>query len=107
MKFTLTGRHYDITPHLRNYVENKLGKLNRFDKRVVETTVVLFRDSIKDVAEGKVHFGRRTITAKGQGDDMYAAVNDLASKLVSQLERHEGRLRSRKRVPPQAASEQP
>jgi ribosome-associated translation inhibitor RaiA len=39
------------------------------------------------------------ITAKGQGSDMYIAVNDLIDKLAAQLQRHEGKLRDRKRHP--------
>lgn len=97
MKLSLTGRHIEITPHLREHVDDKISKLDRYNEHIIEGEIVLFRDSINDIAEGKVRLGHAILTAKGQGSDMYIAVNDLVDKLLAQLQHHEGRLRSRKR----------
>ena len=37
------------------------------------------------------------LTAKGQGKDMYIAVNDVIDKLVAQLHRQQGKFQDRKR----------
>lgn len=106
MKINLTGRHFEITPHLKAHVGDKVSKLDRFNDHIIEGSIILFRDSIKDVAEGKILLRHATLTAKGEGADMYNAVNDLVDKLLAQLRRHDGRLRARKReAPPGRAGE--
>jgi putative sigma-54 modulation protein len=100
MKLKLTGRHIEITNHLKDHVETKFRRLDRYAEHVSETDIVLFKEGIRDVAEGKLHLSHSIITAKGLGGDMYSAVNDLVDKLAGQLLRHEGKLRDRKRHSP-------
>jgi ribosomal subunit interface protein len=102
MKFTLTGRHLEITPYLKAHVDEKVKKLDRFNHRIIEAELVLSKDRVYHVAEGKVLLGHAVLTAKGLGPDMYVAVNDLVDKLQHQLQRHDGKLRDRKRQPPPA-----
>ncbi len=97
MQITITGRHLEITPHLRLYTTKKLEKLERFDHQILKGEVVLFRDRAYQIAEGKIHAGHFLLTAKGHGNDAYEAVNDLTDKLIVQLERHIEKLRTRRR----------
>ncbi|MCR4424418.1 MAG: ribosome-associated translation inhibitor RaiA [candidate division WOR-3 bacterium] len=104
MQITLTARHLEITPHLREYVTKKLEKLGKFDHQILKSEVVLFQDRAYDVAEGKVHTGHFVVTAKGHGSDSYQAVNDLTDKLIIQLERRLGKIRTRRRRAPNRPS---
>ncbi len=97
MQLTISGRHLDVTPHLREYIDKKIKKLTRFDHQLLEGEIILFRDRAFDVAEGKIHSGHFVITAKGEGKDMYDAVNDLIDKVIVQLERHQEKIRTRRR----------
>lgn len=97
MNLTLTARHFEITPNLKKHIDTKIARLEHYADRITRGEVVLFRDSINDIAEGKIHVGHTMLTARGQGKDMYLAVNDLVDKLVVQLNRYEGKLRDRKR----------
>ncbi len=97
MQITITGRHAEITPYLKQYTIKKLEKLTRFDHQILKGEVVIFRDRAYEVAEGKIHAGHFLLTAKGHGNDAYEAVNDLTDKLGVQLERHIEKLRTRRR----------
>ena len=97
MQFTISGRHFEITPHLKEYIDKKIKKLARYDHQILEGEIVLFRDRAFDVAEGKVHSGHFVVTAKGKGKDMYDAVNDLIDKIIVQLERHIEKIQTRRR----------
>ncbi len=99
MQLNLTGRHFEITPTLRKHVEEKFGHLERFNSRIIEGDIVLFKDHVYDVAEGKIHLGHAVLTAKSEATGMVAAVDDLVDKLLIQLQRYEGKLRDRKRHP--------
>ena len=41
MKFKIIGRRYDVTDKIRDYVEKKLGKLDKFFKDESEARVVI------------------------------------------------------------------
>jgi ribosomal subunit interface protein len=97
MNLTLTGRHIDITPYLRAHVDEKMKKLDHFNSHIIKAELVLLKEGAKDVAEGKVHLSHTVLTAKGQGKDMYIAVNDVIDKLVAQLHRQQGKFQDRKR----------
>ncbi|MGQ9708315.1 MAG: ribosome hibernation-promoting factor, HPF/YfiA family [bacterium] len=97
MEITITGRHFEITPYLRNYVNKKLKKVAKYDHQILKGEIILFHDRTFGVAEGKIHSGHNVFTAKGYGNDMYEAVNDLTDKIVIQLERHLQKIRTRRR----------
>jgi len=97
MNLTLTGRHFEITPYLKTHVDEKIRKLDHFNSHIIKAEIVLLKEGAKDIAEGKVHLSHSVLTAKGQGKDMYIAVNDVVDKLVAQLLRHQGKFQDRKR----------
>jgi len=97
VKFTLTGRHFEITPHLKAHVEDRITRLDKYNHHILEAEMVLFTDHATHVAEGKVHVGHAVLTAKAGAKDMYAAVNEAVDRMLTQIIRHEGRLRDRKR----------
>ncbi|MCK4910305.1 MAG: ribosome-associated translation inhibitor RaiA, partial [Thermodesulfovibrionales bacterium] len=39
MKITVTGRNVDVTPALRQYAEDKLGKFEKYLQKITEATV--------------------------------------------------------------------
>ena len=97
MNLTLTGRHFEITPYLKAHVDEKIKKLDHFNSHIIKAEIVLLKEGAKDVAEGKVHLSHTVLAAKGQGKDMYIAVNDVIDKLVAQLHRQQGKFQDRKR----------
>ena len=97
MNLTLTGRHLEITPYLKAHVDEKVKRLDHFNSHIIKAEIVLLKEGAKDVAEGKIDLSHTVLTAKGQGKDMYIAVNDVIDKLVAQLHRQQGKFQDRKR----------
>jgi len=97
MNLTLTGRHLEITPYLKAHVDEKVKKLDHFNSHIIKAEIVLLKEGALDVAEAKVHLSHSVLTAKGQGKDMYIAVNDVIDKVVAQLLRQQGKFHDRKR----------
>jgi putative sigma-54 modulation protein len=96
VKLTITGRHLEVTPNLHRHIETRIEKLSKFTDHIIEGEIVLFKDHVDEVAEGKIHIGNTLITAKARSTDMYESVSDLIDKLLIQLQRHDGKLRDRK-----------
>ena len=92
MKIDMTGRHVEITPALREFVEEKLGKLERLLDTPLEAHVVLSINKHRQVAE--IQIKTRTVVLSGteETDDLYASVGEVVDKLERQALRHKERL---------------
>jgi putative sigma-54 modulation protein len=88
MQMTISGHHLDITDPMRDYVTNKLSKLERHSKQITSTAVILTIDKLQQKAEATVHVNGAELFAISEHQDMYAAIDALADKLDRQLIKH-------------------
>ncbi len=94
MQLNLTGHHMDLTDALRNYVNEKLGRLERYFDKVGNVHVVLSVEKNRQKAEATMHVNGADLFANSEGDDMYAAIDALSDKLHRQLKKHKEKLSS-------------
>lgn len=94
MHINLTGHHLDLTDPLRDYVNEKFSKLERHFDHVTKMHVVLGLEKRQHKAEATMHVagGNGDLFANATHDDMYAAIDALASKLDRQVLRHKEKL---------------
>ncbi len=106
MNLTVTGHHVDVTPAIREYVAQKVGRIRRHFDRVIDVNVTLSVEKLRQMAEASVRIRGRSIVVQSEDADMYAAIDRLIDKLDRQILRHKSK-RSEKRpngaVRPQAS----
>lgn len=88
MQIQLSGQHIEITPALRQYVNEKLERLPRHFEQVANVHVVLSVEKLRHKAEATIHLNRGTVFANIEADDMYAAIDGLVDKLDRQVKKH-------------------
>ena len=88
MQMTISGHHLDITDPMRDYVTNKLSKLERHYEHITNTAVILSIENLQHKAEATVHVSGSELFAISEHQDMYAAIDALADKLDRQLIKH-------------------
>ncbi|MFT5887579.1 MAG: putative sigma-54 modulation protein [Zhongshania sp.] len=88
MQITVSGHHVDVTPALRDYVNNKLTKLQRHFDNITNTDVTLTVEKLIQKAEATVHVAGADLFATCESEDMYAAIDSLTDKLDRQLIKH-------------------
>ena len=93
MNLELTGQHLDITPAIRNYVTEKMGRVTRHFDHVIDIHVVLHVDKLEHRCEATVHVPGSDIHAEAIDSDMYAAIDALADKLDRQVVKHKEKLK--------------
>lgn len=91
MQSTITGRHLDVTPALRDYVNSKLARLERHHEPPTSTQVILSVENLDHKAEAILQLRGDTVYAEASQPDMYAAIDVLADRLDRQLLRHKER----------------
>ena len=93
MNLNLSGRHLDITPAIRSYVLEKLGRVTRHFDHVIDLTVILSVDKLQQKVEVSAHVAGRDIHVEAIDADMYAAIDALADKLDRQVVKHKEKLK--------------
>jgi len=88
MQLTITGHHLEVTNPLREYVENKLERLQRHFDQITATHVILTVEKMVHQAEATIHIAGGDLFAHAESEDMYAAIDALADKLDRQLIKH-------------------
>ena len=92
MQLSVTGHHVDVTPALRDYIDNKLARLERHFDNVGDIHCILTIEKLSHKAEATVHLNGGTIHADAVAEDMYAAVDGLIDKLDRQVRKHKEKL---------------
>ena len=92
MNLHVTGHHLEITPAIRAYVVNKLDRVTRHFDHVIDVSVVLAVDKLRQIVEANVHVSGKDIHAQSVDPDMYAAIDALADKLDRQVKKHKEKL---------------
>ena len=94
MQINLTGHHIEITDALRNYVNEKMGRLERHFDKVSNTHVILSLENVTHKAEATVHMSGNDIFAESHENNMYAAIDGLVDKLDRQVKKHKEKLKN-------------
>ena len=92
MQIDVTGHHVELTDPLRNYVNEKMGKLERHFDKVSNTHVILTLEKLNHKAEATVHMSGNDIFAEASAAEMYAAIDSLVDKLDRQVKKHKEKL---------------
>lgn len=92
MQLSVTGHHVDITAALRNYVENKIEKIERHFDLVSDVHCILTVEKLRHKAEAMVNVNGGQIYADSTDEDMYAAIDALVDKLDRQVKKYKEKL---------------
>jgi len=104
MKMTIQTHNVELTDWLRQYVEKKIGRLEKYMPDIDEVRVELREESTRSAADRAVAQvtlrSRRTILrAEERSGDMFASIDAVSDKLERRIRRFKGkRARNRKRA---------
>jgi len=94
MQVSLTGHHVDVTDSMREYVHEKIGRLERHFDQALDIHVVFTVEKQRHKAEATMHVSGGNLFADNTEDDMYAAIDGMIDKLDRQGKKHKEKLKS-------------
>jgi putative sigma-54 modulation protein len=101
MDLQIEGRHFKVTEAMKAHLEEKLGKLEHFYDGIFRIHVVLGLEKNLHTVELICTVAKRhTLVAKGDAEDMYAAIDKAEKKMCAEMKKFKAKLRSESRRQP-------
>jgi putative sigma-54 modulation protein len=103
MNLNVSGHHLEVTPALRDYGRDKLGRVTRHFDHVIDAHVVLSVDKLRQKAEVTLHVRGKDIHCACEDQDLYAAIDLLIDKLDRQVLKYKDKRQDRSHETPRRA----
>jgi len=100
MELIVKGKNVEVTDRLREYVEQKIGKLDRYLPSISEAWVELSSEETKaaqdrQVCQVTVRSNGTILRAEERSDDMFSAIDTVLDKMYRQIARYKGKRKNR------------
>ena len=102
MNLTISGHHLEVTPAIREYVQNKLERVKRHFDQVIDIAVILTVDNLtekekRQKAEINLRMSGKTIFVESVAQDLYAAIDTLIDKLDRSVMKYKDKVQGHER----------
>lgn len=92
MKFIISGKNIDVTPSLKNTIQNKLGKLERYFTPDTEVIVTLSVEKERQKIEVTIPVKGNLIRSEQVSSDMYVSIDLVEEVIERQLRKYKNKL---------------
>jgi putative sigma-54 modulation protein len=103
MNLTISGHHLEVTPAIREYVQNKLERITRHFDQVIDTHVFLAIDNLtekekRQKAEINLQLSGKILHVASAAQDLYAAIDMLMDRLDRQVIKYKSMVQDHQHV---------
>ena len=96
MKITISGKNIDVTPGLRQTVNEKLGKLDRYFTPDTQVNVTLSVEKERHKIEVTIPVKGRIIRSEQVSNDMYVSIDLVEEVIERQLRKYNNKIIDKK-----------
>lgn len=97
MKFNIRGQKLEVTDAIRNYIEEKIGRLEKYFENPSELTanVVIKMRGRDQVVEVTIPAPRLILRGEEANSDLYASIDLVSDKIERQIRKNKTRMSSK------------
>lgn len=95
MEIQLNAKQLKVTPALRQYVDQKMGKAQKYFDHIVWGQAYLNVEKRTHKAEMIIHAPGQTFRAMATAADLYSAIDLASDKIDAQLKKHKEKIKKR------------
>jgi putative sigma-54 modulation protein len=96
MQIAVTFRHMETDKGVKDYVKEKLQRLQKYIANPREIHVVLSVEKFRHIAEITIIGNGVTLNSQGRNSDLYAAVDQMVEKAERQIRERRGKARRKR-----------
>ena len=89
---SVVGKNLQITDAIKNYVFEKLSKVEKFTKHIIDVTVTLDVQKLSHTASFLLKFLHFKVKSHATTDDLYSAIDKASDKLVILIEKYKKKM---------------
>lgn len=97
MNIVVNGRNVEVTPALRRYAEEKIGKFDRYLANISEATVTLSIQKHRHKTEVLLKANGNMLQAEGVTEELYSSIDEVVAKLDKQVKKLKGKKTDRRK----------
>ncbi len=97
MQITMSAKNTELTDSIKNYVEKKIGRLERKIDNIISAEVVLSVEKYRHIANVRLNVSGEVLKAEESSKDMYSSIDLVYEVLEKQIEKFKDKIRSKKR----------
>lgn len=86
------GRHVQVTDAMKDYVLEKLTKLDRFSTRIINILVTMDIQKLEHRVDVVMKFDHMKIKVQASSDNMYASIDKAIDKLQARIRKYKERI---------------
>ena len=95
MRVTVIGKNINVTPALREIVEKKISKMDKYFEPNVTARATLTVQKNSQIFEVTIPFNGVILRCEESTDDMYKSIDLVEAKLERQIRKNKTRLKAR------------
>jgi putative sigma-54 modulation protein len=100
MQIAVTFRHIEPNEAMKDYVKEKVEKLEKYLESPREVHVVLSSEKFRQIAEITVISDGMTLNSQGRDSDLYAAIDQMVDKIERQVRERRGKVKRKRGAVP-------
>lgn len=94
MKFNIHGKKLDVTESIKNYIEEKIGRLDKYfenPENITATVLIKLRGN-DQVVEATINANKFMLRGEESHKDLYAAIDKVSDKIERQIRKNKTRM---------------
>jgi putative sigma-54 modulation protein len=95
MKITIKGRNIDVTDALKQYIEKRISKFERFLNDLGEAIITVSTEKFTHKIDVLFKVNGHLIQAEGKTEDLYSAVDQVVEKLEKQVLKYKEKIQTK------------
>ncbi len=96
MDIRITARHFELTDTLKKYAEEEVKRLEKYYDHIIDAQLTMSVEKSRQAAEIQVKVYGTLLTSKAKAFDMYIAIEQVISKMETQIKKYKAKLRDKK-----------
>lgn len=97
MKLNIRGSKIEVTDAIKNYLESKLSKLDKYFEKTEDITanVVIRTRGISQIIEVTIPIKKAVLRAEESNNDLYASIDFAVDKLERQIRKNKTKIKQK------------
>lgn len=92
MRISISGKNIEVSEYLKDLIDKKVGKLERYFPKDTEVQVTMAVERNRHIVEVTIPYENIIIRGEEVTGDMYASIDNVLDKLEKQILKHRTKL---------------